>query len=215
MKKILAVLFKLAPFKAKLYNLVLQIKRKQNVIKTIWLKNLFKECDVSVIFGKIGELRGAQYMRIGKNTHFHDWFFLTAWDSFAGEKHSPVLTIGESCNFGCFNHISCINEITIGDNCLTGKFVTISDNGHGDSSTDQLLTPPLERKLKSKGRITIGKNVWIGDKATILPGLSIGDGAIVAANAVVTKDVPAFCTVAGIPAKIINGPDQYKIKSMS
>ena len=49
----------------------------------------------------------------------------------------------------------------------------------------------------------IGDNVWIGDKATVLPGVTIGDGAVIAANAVVTKDVPAFTVVAGNPARII------------
>ncbi len=51
--------------------------------------------------------------------------------------------------------------------------------------------------------VTIGKNVWIGDHATILPGVTIGDGAVVAAGAVVTKDVPPRTVVAGVPAKII------------
>ena len=59
----------------------------------------------------------------------------------------------------------------------------------------------------SKGPITIGKNVWIGDKATILPGVTIGDGAVIAANAVVTKNVSAYNIVGGNPARIIK--DNY------
>ena len=61
----------------------------------------------------------------------------------------------------------------------------------------------LDREIISKGPVKIGRNVWIGDKTTILGGVSIGDGAIVAANSVVTKDVPPFCVVAGVPARII------------
>lgn len=57
--------------------------------------------------------------------------------------------------------------------------------------------------MVSKGGVHIGKNVWIGDKATILPGVSIGEGTVVAANAVVTKDVPPFCVVGGNPARVI------------
>ena len=49
----------------------------------------------------------------------------------------------------------------------------------------------------------IGKNVWVGVKATITPGVTIGDNAIVGANAVVTKDVPANSVVGGVPAKVI------------
>ena len=59
------------------------------------------------------------------------------------------------------------------------------------------------RSVMSKGPVIIGNDVWIGDKATILPGVTIGDGAVIAANAVVTKDVPAYSVVAGNPAKIV------------
>ena len=63
---------------------------------------------------------------------------------------------------------------------------------------------PTTRPLYSKGRVSIGKNVWIGDKATILPGVTIGDGVIVGANSVVTKDIPHYKIAIGCPAKIIN-----------
>ena len=62
--------------------------------------------------------------------------------------------------------------------------------------------PPIKRKIYSKGPVIIGKNVWIGDKATTLPGVTIGDGAVIGANTVVTKDVPPFCIVVGNPATI-------------
>jgi acetyltransferase-like isoleucine patch superfamily enzyme len=65
------------------------------------------------------------------------------------------------------------------------------------------MTAPIKRSLFSKGPVIIGDNVWIGDKATILPGVSIGNGAVIAANAVVTKDVPAYSVAAGNPARII------------
>lgn len=55
----------------------------------------------------------------------------------------------------------------------------------------------------SKGSVVIGNNVWIGDKVTILPGVTIGDNAVIAANSVVTKDIPSFSVAAGIPAVIL------------
>ena len=70
-------------------------------------------------------------------------------------------------------------------------------------SKEHLQIPPLKRPIISKGEVVIGNNVWIGDKATILPGVTIRDSVVVAANAVVTKDVPAYSMVAGNPAKII------------
>ncbi|MDO4565403.1 MAG: DapH/DapD/GlmU-related protein, partial [Clostridia bacterium] len=58
-------------------------------------------------------------------------------------------------------------------------------------------------KLAYSKPVTIGNDVWIGGNCTILPGVTIGNNVIVAAGAVVTKDVPDNCVVAGVPAKII------------
>lgn len=113
------------------------------------------------------------------------------------------LKIGSHCSFGAFNHITCANKVIIGDYCLTGKWVTITDNSHGETDYDSLCMPPGKRPVTSKGPVIIGTNVWIGDKATILPGVTIGDGVVVAANAVVTKDVPAYSVVGGNPARIL------------
>ena len=64
--------------------------------------------------------------------------------------------------------------------------------------------PPKNRPLKTKGGVTIGNNVWIGDKVVILSGVTIGDGAIIGANSVVTKNVERQSIVAGIPARTIS-----------
>ena len=64
------------------------------------------------------------------------------------------------------------------------------------------LNPDTRASMTPK-KVTIGKSVWVGSHATILPGVNIGDGSIVAAGAVVSKDVPERCIVAGVPAKII------------
>jgi len=161
--------------------------------------------------GNIGQINCPEHISIGDNTWFGDGIYLTAWDSFncivdgksQVQHFTPSITIGENCHFGAQNHITCTNRITIGDNLLTGKWVTITDNSHGDSSLEHLNIDPLKRPIVSKGPVSIGKNVWIGDKATILSNVSIGDGVIIAANAVVTKDVPSYTVVGGNPARII------------
>ena len=81
--------------------------------------------------------------------------------------------------------------------------MTICDNNHGTTDFDTLHEAPIKRKLYTKGPVIIGNNVWIGDKATILGGVTIGDGAVIAANSVVTKDVPAYSVVGGNPARVI------------
>lgn len=164
------------------------------------LISTFKCCSKTVRFYGVERIIGSEFVTIGDNTIFLEYLHLTAW----GVKSSDVLIeIGNNCCFGAFNHITATNKIIIGDNCLTGKCVTISDNNHGATTFEDLQLPPIKRELVSKGSIIIGKNVWIGDKATILSGVKIGDGTIVAANSVVTKDIPPYCVVGGNPAKIL------------
>jgi len=89
--------------------------------------------------------------------------------------------------------IRCYNEITIGNNVsISENFNIWDDDAHG-----------IVGNIKSDGKILIGNHVWIGTNVTVLKGVTIGDGCIIAAGAVVTKDIPAYCVAAGIPAKVI------------
>lgn len=178
-------------------------KRRRNELRSYWLASQFKSCHRTARFGIIGGLHDTDCITIGPCTSFQDWIYLTAWK--ANECQKPSVDIGEHCSFGAFNHITCSNHIEIGDNCLTGKFVTITDNAHGNTDLKTLIIPPQQRDIQSKGPVIIGKNVWIGDKATILPNVQIGDGAVIAANAVVTKNIPPYSVAAGNPAIIIKG----------
>ncbi len=103
-------------------------------------------------------------------------------------------------NSGC--HFQDQGGIEIGDGALIGHGVVLATLDHG------LL--PEERHDLKPGRITIGKNVWIGSNSTVLRGVTIGDNAVVAAGAVVTKDVPANTIVGGAPAKILREIDPEK-----
>lgn len=99
------------------------------------------------------------------------------------------------CNMDCM--FLDVNFINIGDNVMVGPRVGFYTAGH-----------PIDAEIRNTylefgAPITIGNNVWIGAQATILPGVSIGENTIVAAGAVVTKDVPANVIVGGNPAKVI------------
>lgn len=86
-------------------------------------------------------------------------------------------------------------KITIGDNCLIGHNVVFATINH-----EQEVAKRLNNILKP---IVLGKGVWVGSNSTILSGVTIGDGAIIAAGSVVTKDVEAGTIVGGVPAKFI------------
>lgn len=146
---------------------------------------------------------GSKHIIIGIDTTIQGHCILGCWIRYAGEAFTPSIDIGNNCNIGEYSHISAINKITIGNGLLTGRYVYIGDNSHGGLSMEEANIPPIRRNLQSKGEVVIGNNVWIGDKATILAGVHIGDNVIVGANSVVTKDVPSNCMVAGCPAKIL------------
>ncbi len=146
---------------------------------------------------------GQKHISIGSHCVFGKNIQLTAWDKYNGQTYSPQIIIGNNCCFGEDNHITSMNKIIIGNNVLTGKKVLITDNAHGASDRFTIDTPPMTRPLYSKGPVIIEDNVWIGEKASIMPGVHIHKGCIIAANAVVTKDIPPHCIVAGVPAKIV------------
>ena len=81
--------------------------------------------------------------------------------------------------------------------------VMLNDNSHGLFNKEELQIQPNLRPLYSKGPIIIEENIWIGEMVCILGGVHIGKAAIIAAGAVVTKDIPAYSIVAGVPAKVI------------
>lgn len=181
-------------------NILTQIKGR---VRTLYYLSKIGHCGHKIKFGKVELLKGGSYITIGKYTSFQNYLFLTAWDRYMGQSFLPSITIGSNCDFGAFNHITCINKIVIGSGVLTGKWVTITDNNHGGTSMKEMKISPQNRNLISKGEIHIGNNVFIGDKATILSGVTIGDGAIIGANSVVTNDIPSFCVACGNPAKVI------------
>jgi acetyltransferase-like isoleucine patch superfamily enzyme/coenzyme F420-reducing hydrogenase beta subunit len=120
-----------------------------------------------------------------------------AYTAFA-DSYIRVVKNGElTVNSGFINEgvqITCASKITIGRGCAIAREAVIRDyDGHRIDVPGYEIAKP----------INIGNHVWIGNRAMILKGVTIGDGAIIAAGAVVTKDVPAKCVAAGVPAKVI------------
>ena len=149
------------------------------------------------------QLMGEKYISIGKGTTINKGCILTAWDQYGEQTFTPSIKIGDNCSIGEYAHITACKEIIIGNNVLTGRRIYISDNAHGNSSKEEVEIPPIKRPLYVKGSVVIEDNVWIGERVCILSGVHIGKGAIIAANAVVTHNVPAYHIVGGVPAKTI------------
>lgn len=112
-------------------------------------------------------------------------------------KLSARLRLGDRSSVGDFSHLQ--GDITIGNDVMMApNCALIADNHRHDD-----LTRPMNTQGTVSQKIVIGNDVWIGYGVIILPGVTIGDGAICAAGAVVTKNVPACAVVGGNPAKII------------
>lgn len=90
--------------------------------------------------------------------------------------------------------------VTIGDNVMMGPEVHIYTSNHAFNRTD---IPMIQQGNQKNRPVKIMNDVWIGARSLILPGVTIGEGSIIAAGSVVTKDVPSYCIVGGNPAKVI------------
>jgi acetyltransferase-like isoleucine patch superfamily enzyme len=166
-----------------------------------WNEPLFRSQCASVGGGfwmeELPYLQGQGDIEIGRNVRF------------SGKPHiafnnqhiaSPRLSIGDNSFLGHLCDLRIAQSITIGQHCLIAGGVTIADfDGH-----------PLDPALRRRGvtslpadihPVIIGDDVWIGRGAMVLKGVRIGDRAIVGAQAVVSRDVPADCVVAGNPAR--------------
>lgn len=105
--------------------------------------------------------------------------------------------IGDHTRIGIHNTI--IGPVTIGNHVNLAQGITVTALNHNFSD----LNKRIDEQGISTQPVTISDDVWIGANAVILPGVTIGQHAVVAAGAVVTKDVPPYSIVAGIPAKVI------------
>lgn len=107
--------------------------------------------------------------------------------------------VGENVFINACCHFQDHGGVTLGDGCQIGHNVVFATLNHGLEPVDRGTTYPAP--------IVLGRNVWVGSNATILQGVTIGDNAVVAAGAVVSRDVPANTIVGGVPARIIKRID--------
>lgn len=189
--------------KNKLFKLFDYYLRKKNSVELIDLKNNFKSIGDNFNLGKDFTVKNPKYIEIGNNLIAGERFRIEAWDTYGEHNFTPSIKIGHNVVFNTDIHIGCINSIQIGNNCLFASRIYITDHHHGEPTVQMLKLVPKDRPLISKGPVIIKNNVWVGEGVAIMPNVTIGENSIVATNAVVTKDVPPNCVVAGVPAKII------------
>lgn len=173
------------------------------VVKIFWLEPRFRAMCISCgenlsmdifmpyVMGK-GDIIIGDRFRIGGKP---DFVFSNRY------YEKPKLIIGNDSGIGHLTRFVCAKEIRIGNNTRISTEVIISDfDGH---PIDKIKRRTLPIELSQIEPVIIGDDVWIGYRSIIMKGVTIGDGAIIAAGSIVTKDVPSDTMVGGIPAKPI------------
>ena len=113
---------------------------------------------------------------------------------------TPHLDIRNGTRIGRFSSIGCVGSITIHENVLTADFLFVGDSYH---RYDILEQPVVDQPMTQPKPVEIGPGSFLGIRATVLAGVTIGEHAYVGAGSVVTKDVPDYAIVAGNPAEIV------------
>lgn len=109
------------------------------------------------------------------------------------------LIVGNNVGLGTHGYFGCAGGIEIGDDTIFGNYVTLHSENHNFAD----ISVPIRLQGVNRQGIKIGKDCWIGAKATILDGTELGDGCIVAAGAVVRGKIPPYSIIGGVPAKVI------------
>lgn len=119
---------------------------------------------------------------------------------YISENTAPKIIIGDRVHIGAYNRIACADKVIIEEDVLFAAYVHITDHSHEFKNVE---VPIVEQGIFSKGPIKIGRGSWIGLRAGIMSGVTIGEHCVVASGAIVTKDVPSYTVVAGVPARVV------------
>lgn len=174
------------------------VDRALTLLYTLGTRSSFAAWGAGSRLGRGSRLIGAEFCCIGSRVLLGERAWLNAKDD-RGDGQ-PTLRIGDGTYIGRFAQINAWRSVTIGRNVLIADRVFISDADHTFSDP---ATPIRLQGDSFLGAVTLHDGCWIGIGAVILPGVTVGRNAVVAANAVVTGDVPDHTVVGGIPARVI------------
>ncbi len=167
-------------------------------------KSKFRKIE-SIISRKV-DFKNPQRISIGKNVNIQSYTWIAAMinDLPVIKAFDPWIEIQDGVTIGRFCQITISNGLVIESDVLITEGVLITDTIHG---YEDVGTPILRQRMFNRGPIRIKQGAWIGNGARIVGSVTIGKNSIVGANAYVDKDVPDYCMVGGIPARILKRYD--------
>ena len=149
------------------------------------------------------DIRNRRFIEIGNNFVTGPGCRIEAFP--VKNDNKKCIKIGNNVQINDYVHIGAVHSIILEDNVLLASKIYISDHNHGSYEGINNSNPnsiPIEREPGYKP-VLIKKNVWIGESVCILPGVTIGEGSIIGALSVVSRDIPDFTIAVGSPAKPI------------
>lgn len=139
---------------------------------------------------------GALLLRYPRNIHIDSDALIKAGAHICPCNPQAHIYIGSRASLGFHSFVYASDQITIGDDCQIAPFVYIVDSDHGTRKD-----APMNRQPNLPNPISIGNDVWIGAHSVVLAGVTIGQGAVIAAGAVVNRNVEPYTIVGGVPAR--------------
>ena len=157
------------------------------------------------VIGAPARVTSPERIFIGDDVVIHEHAWISVVAAVAG--YTPKLTIGDGTRIDRLLHIACVGEVEIGRKVLIGERVLIGDTFH---QYEDVTTPVIEQPLEPPRNVSIGDGVGIGLGACIMPGVTIGENAYIAAGSVVNRDVPARSVAVGNPARVVRAWSEAK-----
>jgi acetyltransferase-like isoleucine patch superfamily enzyme len=211
-----------SPFRSRPALVVIQLLLKivPMFLRGLWWKIWLKSSGKITLIGKQVTIHNPQYIRVGNQFVAEDFseiqglskqgieigehvtigrFAMIRPSGYYGRESGEGLKVGSYSNIGPYCYIGCSGKIEIGEHVLMSPRVSMFAENHVFDRTDV----PMRDQGVIRQEIIVENDCWLASGSIILAGVRIGKGAIVAAGAVVTKDVPSYAVVGGSPARIL------------
>lgn len=173
-------------------------------IRALGMRYSLKKCGKNLRIGENVKIFHPEKIQIGDNVDIADDVVFAPLVERNGEEYKSEIIIGNNVHFGTQDRIASKDMVIIEDDVLFAAFVHVTDHSH---DYHNVALPIAKQGVMGKGKVVIKKGAWLAFGCHILSGVTVGENSVVAANSVVTKDVPPYSVVAGNPARVVSAYD--------